>query len=62
MPVAGVETKVRGIDAIGEQMLQIAADYNGLPDVRTLTIPEIRYFFSGLIYGLIERQKKEREK
>lgn len=31
-----------------EMMLQCARDYAGLPDVRTLTIGEIVYFYEGL--------------
>jgi hypothetical protein len=41
--------------------LQITADYPGLPDVRTLTIPEIRFFYEPLLPGLKEDQKKEIE-
>lgn len=59
MPRGGIEVKIHGLGAVSEQMLQCAADYAGLPDVRTLTIPEIRFFYSGLLPGLIEMQKKE---
>lgn len=31
-----------------EMLLQITRDYNGLPDVRTLKISEIRFFYEGL--------------
>ena len=31
-----------------EMLLQIARDYAGLPDVRTLTVPEIVFFYDGL--------------
>jgi hypothetical protein len=31
-----------------EMMLQIARDYAGLPDVRTLKAHEIRFFYDGL--------------
>lgn len=31
-----------------EMMLQCARDYAGLPDVRTLTIPELVFFYDGL--------------
>lgn len=30
-----------------EMMLQIAMDYAGLPDIRTLTASEIRFFYEG---------------
>lgn len=29
-------------------LLQVASDYPGLPDVRTLRMSEIRYFYEGL--------------
>lgn len=31
-----------------EMLLQIALDYHSLPDVRTLTMSEIRFFYEGL--------------
>lgn len=31
-----------------EMLLQICRDYPGLPDPRTLTIPEIVFFYEGL--------------
>lgn len=31
-----------------EMMLQILRDYSGLPDVRTLTVTQIRFFYDGL--------------
>lgn len=31
-----------------EMMLQIATEYSGLPDVRTLALSEIRFFYEGL--------------
>jgi len=35
-------------DTYGLMLLQIARDYPGLPDVRTLTVPEIVFFYEGL--------------
>jgi len=32
----------------GEMLLQVARDYPGLPDVRTLKASEIRFFYEGL--------------
>jgi hypothetical protein len=29
-------------------MLQVARDYSGLPDLRTLAIPEIVFFYEGV--------------
>lgn len=31
-----------------EMMLQVARDYSGIPDIRTLTLDEIRFFYDGL--------------
>ncbi len=31
-----------------EMMLQVARDYPGLPDLRTLTVAEIVFFYDGL--------------
>lgn len=31
-----------------EMMLQVARDYPGLPDLRTLTVGEIAFFYEGL--------------
>jgi len=31
-----------------EMLLQIARDYPGLPDARTLSVPEIVFFYEGL--------------
>ena len=43
------------------QALQICSDYNGLPDIRTMELFEIRFFYNPLIPGLIETQKKIKE-
>lgn len=32
----------------GEMLLQICRDYPGIPDSRTLTMAEIRFFYEGL--------------
>lgn len=32
----------------GEMLLQICRDYPGLPDPRTLSLSEIRFFYEGL--------------
>lgn len=37
-----------------EMLLQCARDYPGLPDVRTLTIPELVFFYEGLRPELIK--------
>jgi len=38
-------------------MIQIATDFNGLPDVRTMSIEDIWFFYEPLIPGLIKVQK-----
>lgn len=40
------------------QLLQIATDYNSLPDLRDIELHEIRFFYETLISNLIEYQKK----
>lgn len=42
------EKKVRGARAIGEMLTQICIDYSTLPDVRTLEVHEIKFFYEGL--------------
>ena len=36
------------INVYKEMLLQVARDYSGLPDVRTLTASQIRFFYDGL--------------
>lgn len=40
-----------------EMLLQICQDYNSLPDYRTLSVSEIRFFYGGLREGLKETTK-----
>ena len=40
-------------------LLQIATDYPGLPDVRTLAIGEIVFFYNGLRKGLWKHTRRE---
>jgi hypothetical protein len=40
-----------------EMFLQISMDYNSLPDPRTLTASEIRFYFNGLREGLKSHTK-----
>jgi hypothetical protein len=37
-----------GGETYAEMLLQVALDYPGLPDPRTMTIPEIVFFYRGL--------------
>jgi len=39
------------------QLLQIATDYNTLPDLDTIEIDDIRFFYNPLIDSLIKSQK-----
>lgn len=39
------------------QLIQVAAEYNGLPDIRTLEIWEIRYFYFPLIGKLVKKEE-----
>lgn len=39
-------------------LLQICSDYSGLPDARTLTIEEIKFFYNPLRASLIESQNE----
>jgi hypothetical protein len=43
----------------GEMFLQICQDYHSLPDPRTLTLAEMRYFYSGLRSGLKQHTKPQ---
>lgn len=36
------------INVYKEMLLQVARDYSGLPDARTLTASQIRFFYDGL--------------
>jgi hypothetical protein len=42
-------------------LLQIAMDYPSLPDLRTLKLHEIRFFYEGIRASLHERAKRRRE-
>ena len=41
-------------------LLQICSEYPGLPDPRTLTVGEIRFFYEGLRPQLKEYTKSEK--
>lgn len=42
-----------------EMMLQVARDYPGLPDVRTLTVSEIVFFYNGLRRELKDHTRRK---
>ena len=45
----GVDARLKtGAGTWREMLLQIARDYPGLPDARTLTIPEVLFFYNGV--------------
>ena len=42
-----------------EMLLQVSREYSGLPDPRTMTLEEIRFFYEGLrgdLYSLTKRK------
>ena len=43
-------------------MLQIATDYSGIPDLRSMDVWEIAFFYEPLIPGLIKAQKEAKKK
>lgn len=45
-----------------EMLLQICRDYPGLPDPRTLTMAEIRFFYSGMRAELKQHTSPEKKK
>ena len=59
MPRLGEEVMERGIIPILEQLAQICIDYSGLPDVREITISEIRFFYRRLVPGMLKEQLKD---
>ena len=54
----GVVRSVRGVGGKIMQILQVASDYPGVPDVRTLKLHEITFFYEPLIPGLLKTQNK----
>ena len=52
---------MHGVVGIITQILQICTDYNGLPDIRTMTLNEIRFFYEPLIHNLVVAKKQEKE-
>lgn len=56
LAVDGQEKKVLGIGGICSMLLQICSDYSSLPNIRDITIEEIRFFYSPLRKSLIESQ------
>jgi hypothetical protein len=57
----GEEIEELGISGISSQLIQIAADYNSLPDLNKITVNQIRFFYEPMINGLIKMQRKEAE-
>jgi len=45
-----------------EMLLQVCRDYAGLPDPRSLTLSEIRFFYNGLRRELREHTKPKARK
>jgi hypothetical protein len=42
-----------------EMLLQVAREYPGIPDPRTMTLDEIRFFYTGLRADLREMTKRK---
>jgi hypothetical protein len=56
----GVDEKLKSNtleNVYSEMLLQVCRDYPGLPDPRTLTLSEIRFFYDGIRYELQEHSK-----
>jgi hypothetical protein len=53
----GSTVKTNGAGGVVEMLLQICKDYHTLPDPRTLTTYEIKFFYSGGIADLQEATK-----
>lgn len=45
----------------GEMLLQICRDYPGLPDARSLTLSEIRFFYEGMRATLKRRTQPPKQ-
>ena len=52
---SGMVEKQRGLGAIRSALLQVARDYSGLPDIRTLRLSEILFYYDGLQAELVQR-------
>lgn len=42
-----------------EMLLQVAREYPGIPDPRTLTLDEIRFFYAGLRHDLKKASERK---
>jgi len=51
----------KGIGVYLEMIYQVCRDYASLPDIRTLTSQEIRFWYSGLIPELKEATTKPKK-
>jgi len=51
----------KGIWVYLEMLFQICRDYASLPDIRSLTSQEIRFWYSGLIPELKEATKPQKK-
>lgn len=46
-----------GVEAIRLMIYQVSRDYNGIPDIRSLAIEELQFFYDGLIPELTRPSK-----
>lgn len=51
------EQRHNRINVYGEMMLQVAMTYRSAPDVRTMTLDEIEFFYNGIRDVLIQSTK-----
>lgn len=50
---------VHGAGGVTTQLRQVCIDYASMVNPRDITLDEIRYFYSPLLDGLCERQKRK---
>ncbi len=55
--IDGKEKKLYGVQGVNLQLLQICMDYNALPNLRKITVDEIRFFYRARIKELCKLQK-----
>jgi hypothetical protein len=60
----GVDEKLtrgrhRIVAVYSEMLLQVSREYPGLPDPRTMTLAEIRFFYEGLRYSLHKMSERQ---
>jgi len=49
------------VGGVNSQIIQIYMDYSSIPNIREITLDEIRFYYMPLIDGLIELQKIKKD-